>query len=63
MSRLPSWIKKEKRRERFASQKLGGNQREANGGTDFLLEDNFLFSLKFKETKRTNCPSKQVTRV
>ena len=38
--------------------KLGETRASANGGTDFLLEDKFLFPLKIKETKRKNCPVK-----
>ena len=40
-------INKEKRRERFARKQIGGDQSEANGGTDFFLEDNLK-----------NCPVK-----
>ena len=42
--------------------KLGETRASANGGTDFLLENNFLFPLKFKETKRKNCPVKESDR-
>ena len=53
---------KEKRRECFARKQIGGDQSEANGGADFFLENNFLFPLKFKETKRKNCPVKASNR-
>ena len=53
---------KEKRRERFARKQIGGDQSEANGGTDFFLENNFNCSSKQSERsvktiiegKRTN---------
>ena len=44
--------KKRKTKGALCKLKIWGDQSEANGGTDFLLEDNFLFPLKIKETKR-----------